>query len=212
VFIDQKRGHVAALNELKDAHPNRRIDVVRGDCNQIIPQALAAQNWAGRRGVMFLDPYGLNVDWATLEAIRATGAIDVWYLVNINGILRQAAKARSAVDSHKEARLTRMLGTSSWRTDWYSLRPIQPDIFGGSSEDWDRTANEAAVEKWVQQRLRGLFTWVPDPLRLYMDRGSVHQFSLFFALSNASGPALGLAQRLAGHVLRTGRSFQVRPR
>lgn len=161
---------------------------------------------------MFLDPYGLNVDWTTLETIRATGAIDVWYLVNINGILRQAARSWAAVDSHKQKRLTQMFGTDDWRSAWYDLRPSQFDIFGQlSPEEWARTADEAAVEAWVQQRLASLFTWVPKPLRLYMDRGSIHQFSLFFALSNASGPALGLAQKLAGHVLNKGISSQTRP-
>ena len=69
-----------------------------------------------------------------------------------------------------------------------------------------------AVEEWVKRRLGSLFPWVSDPLRLYMDGKGVHQFSLFFAISNASGPALGLAQRLAGHVLNKGISSQTRPR
>lgn len=212
-FIDQKPGHVRALMALKAEHPDRVIDVVRGDCNIIIPRELANERWSGKRAVMFLDPYGLNVDWETLKAIRATGSIDVWYLVNINGILRQAARSREAIDNHKRQRLTRMFGTDEWISAWYDLRPKQMNIFGQLSPDeWSRTADEAAVETWVQQRLGSLFTWVPKPLRLYMDRGSIHQFSLFFALSNASGPAKGLAQRLAGSVLDKGISSQSWPR
>lgn len=213
IFIDQKRGHVKALEALKAENPARSIDVVRGDCNLIIPAELARQKWGGKRAVMFLDPYGLNVDWTTLEAIRQTNAIDVWYLVNINAILRQAARSRSAVDINKQKRLTRMFGTDAWRTDWYDLRPAQADMFTGQySEDFDRIADEEAIEKWVHRRLMSLFPWVsPNPLRMFMDKGSVHQFSLFFAVSNSSGPALGLAQRLANHVLKKGISSQVRP-
>lgn len=216
-FIDQKPGHIRALQALAAEHPERRIDVVRGDCNSIIPAALEKENWAGKRGVMFLDPYGLNVDWSTLEAIRRTNAIDVWYLVNINGILRQAARALSAVDGHKDRRLTQMFGTEDWRTAWYELRPAQPGLFDGlgldePTRDSDRKADEIAVEKWVQLRLGTLFPWVSKPLRLYMDGKGVHQFSLFFAISNASGPAMGLAQRLAGSVLNKGISSQTRPR
>ena len=80
---------------------------------------------------MFLDRYGLNVDWSTLEAIRRTNSIDVWYLVNINGILRQAAKSLSAVDGHEHRRLTRMFGTEDWRTAWYEFRPEQVSLFAG---------------------------------------------------------------------------------
>lgn len=202
---------------LKAEHPDRFIEVVRGDCNTIIPAALARENWASKRAVMFLDPYGLNVDWTTLKAIRQTNSIDVWYLVNINGILRQAAKALSAVDGHKERRLTRMFGTEDWRSAWYELRPEQASLFGeldlgGPIRDSDRTANEAAVEEWVKRRLGSLFPWVSKPLRLYMDGKGVHQFSLFFAISNTSGPAMGLAQKLASHVLNKGISSQTRPR
>lgn len=216
-FIDQKPGHVRALQALAAENPDRLIEIVRGDCNTIIPEALAKENWASKRGVMFLDPYGLNVDWSTLEAIRRTNSIDVWYLVNINGILRQAAKALSAVDGHKDRRLTRMFGTDDWRSAWYELRPAQASLFGSlglaePAQDSDRTADEAAVEEWVRLRLGSLFPWVSAPLRLYMDGKGVHQFSLFFAISNTSGPALGLAQRLADSVLNKGISSQTRPR
>jgi len=211
-FIEKKPSHVAALEQLRRDFADQPIDVVRGDCNEVIPRELLKQNWAGTRAVMFLDPYGLTVDWTTLETIRRTGAIDVWYLVNINGILRQAARSGVAVDDHKHRRLTRMFGTGAWRTAWYDFRRKEHDLLGEADLFGHRVADEAAVEAWVKSRLEDLFTWVPQPLRLYMDRGRVHQFSLFFALSNASGPAIGLAKRLAGHVLSAGNSSQVRPR
>ncbi|MFN4296687.1 MAG: three-Cys-motif partner protein TcmP [Brevundimonas sp.] len=212
-FIDKKAGHVRALEELRTEYPDRLIDVVRGDCNDVLPLAIANERWRSTRAVMFLDPYGLTVDWSTLESIQRTKAIDVWYLVNINGILRQAARRSSSIDGHKDRRLTRMFGTSDWITEWYDMKSPQGSFLDALEQpSYQRIADEAAVELWVQQRLQKLFVWVPKPLRLYMDRGRIHQFSLFFALSNGSGPAVGLAQRLAGHVLNAGSSSHVRPR
>ncbi len=30
--------------------------------------------------MVFLDPYGMQVEWSTIEALAATKAIDLWYL------------------------------------------------------------------------------------------------------------------------------------
>ena len=215
-FIDQKKSHVRALESLKDEYPCRDIEVIRGDCNNIIPNELSKVNWINKRAVMFLDPYGLNVDWVTLEAIRKTNSIDVWYLVNINGILRQAARVHSAVDCHKRNRLNRMFGTDSWEYEWYrkEINPKQASLFDLYEDDRaiNRSANEIVVENWVKNRLEVLFPWVSNPLRLYMDGKNVHQFSLFFAASNNSGAALGLAKKLSSYVIDMGISSQVRPK
>ena len=39
---------------------------------------------------MFLDPYGMEVEWKTLQAVAATRAIDVWFLFPLAGLYRQA--------------------------------------------------------------------------------------------------------------------------
>jgi three-Cys-motif partner protein len=69
VFMDKRPRHVAALNDLRSANPSRNISVVPGDANAEIMNLLGEQkSWAGTRAVMFLDPYGMSVEWRTLEA------------------------------------------------------------------------------------------------------------------------------------------------
>ena len=77
VFMDKKKRHVTALNALKAAHPERDITVVRGDANRAIQSEIDWSGWSRTRAVMFLDPYGMAVEWATLEAIQKTRAIDL---------------------------------------------------------------------------------------------------------------------------------------
>jgi three-Cys-motif partner protein len=72
---------------LRAQHPDRDIKVIAGDANQEIPQLLKFVNWRGVRAVMFLDPYGMNVDWSTLQAIANTRAIDVWFLFSLSGLI-----------------------------------------------------------------------------------------------------------------------------
>ncbi len=210
VFMDKRSRHVTALNELKAAHPTRNIDVVPGDANAEIIKLIASHNWSGTRAVMFLDPYGMSVDWQTLEAIQKTEAIDVWYLVSLSGLFRQATHDAEKLDESKRAALTRMIGTSEWEQAWYALTQ-RTNLFGETDERLARTAEVDDMEGYFGERLRTLFPRVLPPLRLNDDRG-IPQFALFFAISNKAPKAIGLASKIANHILSSGNASHVRPR
>lgn len=208
IFIEQKPEHYEALVRIREGYPNRQINVLQGEANEEIRRLVRSHNWTGTRAVMFLDPYGMSVEWSTLEEIRATAAIDVWYLVTLAGLFRQATRRESALDAGKAAAITRMLGTDEWRTEWY--RPsTNTDLFGHA--DGQRTADVRDIEAYVGKRLAALFPKVMPPLTLRNDRGAP-MFSLFFAISNPEPRAIGLATKIASHILKSGRSSQIRPR
>jgi three-Cys-motif partner protein len=208
IFMDQKQRHCEALRLLAAANPDRRIDILQGDANDEICQLIAGRTWSSTRAVMFLDPYGMSVKWDTLSAIRATGSIDVWYLVSLSGLFRQAARDGSAIDEGKRAALTKMLGTDEWEAVWYK-KPDTDDLFGDAR--LRRSASVRDMEAYVHGRLSGLFPKVLKPRTLNDNRG-VPIFSLFFAISNPEPKAIGLATRIAGHILSSGKASQVRPR
>lgn len=210
VFMDKSAKHCAALNELRASNPHRNIEVIPGDANPAIMKLLSGQkSWAATRAVMFLDPYGMSVEWRTLEAIRKTEAIDVWYLVSLTGLFRQATRNAEALDGSKRAALTRMIGTADWEQDWYRLTS-RTNLFGDIDERLARTAEVDDMEAYFGKRLRTLFPKVLPPLRLNDDRG-IPQFSLFFAISNPKPAAIRVASRIAGHILKSGIASNVRP-
>ncbi|TGS11349.1 three-Cys-motif partner protein TcmP [Mesorhizobium sp. M2E.F.Ca.ET.209.01.1.1] len=200
VFMDKKKRHCEALADLSKEYPGRLIEIVRGDANKAIEAELASQRWIGKRAVMFLDPYGMDVAWSTLEAIRKTEAIDVWYLVSLAGLFRQAAHDPKNLTPEKRIALTRMLGTDEWEEAWYK-RAEHTDLLGNIDEVHQRTADVAAMEKFVGKRLESLFPKVLPPRRLRNDRG-VPMFSLFLAISNPEPRAIGLATRIGNHILK----------
>jgi three-Cys-motif partner protein len=210
VFIDSNKKHCEALRALQANSPDRNIEVLEDDANEAIERLLKGRSWNHARAVMFLDPYGMSVNWTTLQAIQATQAVDVWYLVSLSGLFRQAALDKRALDQSKRLALTRMLGTEEWESAWYK-RTERPDLFGAADKDHERVADVDAMEQFVHERLSVLFPKVLKPLRLRTDRG-VPMFALFFAISNPEGRAIGLATRIANHILNSGKSSQVRPR
>lgn len=207
IFVERRPRAVEALNELREQHPDRNIEVIAGDANVEIPRRLKSVNWRRIRAVMFLDPYGMSVSWETLKAIAETGAIDVWFLFSLSGLYRQAARSADAIDDDKRAAITRVLGTSAWEQKLYA--PGQGSLFPEKTSV-KRTADVSRLQDYVQGRLRTIFPAILTPLPLPIDRRP-QKFSLFFAISNGDGP-VGLATRIANHILKAGISSRSSPR
>src|SRR3977135_2948180 len=127
VFIDSKPAYVAALQELAANYPSRRIAVIKNDANDALKDLVAANSWKSTRAVLFLDPYGMELEWSTLEKVAATRAIDVWFLFSLSGLYWQATRELTDIDEHKRASLTRMFGSDAWEVELYPQQ-IRDDL------------------------------------------------------------------------------------
>ena len=210
IFIEKDPKHCAALRLLRDEHPNRDIEIKNGTADNEIRALLTNRSWTSTRAVIFLDSYGMQVSWETLEQIQKTHAVDVWYLVSLSGLFRQAALNAKSLDKSKREAITRMVGTDRWEAEWYQ-KTSNKDLFGDIDENNLRTVDAKAIEDFFGRRLAELFPKVLKPLPLKNSRG-VQIFSLFFAISNPDPKAIGLATKIANHMLKAGSSSQVLPR
>ncbi|MCC0048038.1 MAG: three-Cys-motif partner protein TcmP [Rhodobiaceae bacterium] len=205
VFIENNPQRAAELRGL-DPSGKRRILIKEQDANSAIQQVCARPEWrkghGAWRGVLFLDPYGNSVEWQTLEAIRDTGAIDVWYLLPLMGLYRNAARNSASITPDKRASITRILGTESWEADWYSSTG-ELDLFGEMRIP-QREADVKQITVWVKNRLRALFPVVEGP-KLLPESGAP-MFALFFLMSSDSKNAQKRGRAIAGHILRAGNS------
>ncbi len=202
IFIESKPAHCEALRVLAREHKDRRISVVEGDANRAIQAALTKGGWENRRAVLFLDPYGMEVEWETLKAIAATGAIDVWFLFSLSGLYRQATRRSGNITSDKRAAINKILGTNAWEKELYSDLG-QNELFGAA--DKQRIADVRSLERYVKHRLETIFPKVFEPVALPTEQ-KPQRFSLFLAISNSDEKALGLATRIGNHILKLGSS------
>lgn len=195
---------------------DRTIVLRQGDANELVQRLCARTRWRGEntiargiRGVIFLDPYGMEVSWLTVEAIAKTEALDCWYFFPLSGLYRNAPHDPTRLDAVKQANLDRVLGTTDWRERWYNHEIAPTDIFETQAQAV-RRADVAAIESYVKERLSTAFKGVVlDPIRLHHKNGAPLA-SLFFAVSNPSGAAVRLATEIASHILKRGKSSQVR--
>jgi three-Cys-motif partner protein len=79
VFIERDPQRVAELNGLKAEYAlTRAITVHESEANTALEAWLASGiDWKHHRAVVFLDPFGMQMPWPTVEALARTKAIEV---------------------------------------------------------------------------------------------------------------------------------------
>ncbi len=196
-FIEPKRAHQAELAELVAAHPlGDRCMVGKGTAQSLLPYLLLGYDWQRTRGVLFLDPFGLQCDWQLLGQVADTRALDVFYLLSLSGLYRQAAVDRSALTPGQARRLDQVLGTGDWRQALYTRE--QTDLFDDPQVTRDR--GWEPLLHFATGRLRERFPYVADPLLLGQANGAP-LFALYFMVSNPAPRACELAARVARDIL-----------
>ena len=198
VFIEQHGGRRAQLELLKDEFSEHRdsIQVRGGDANEQI-QEICGVNWERRRAVLFLDPYGMQVEWKTIEAVAGTKAIDMWLLFPLGiGVNRLLARSGAIPSSWRE-RLTKLLGRDDWYDEFYRVETTTT-LFGDDESRVVRASIDT-IGRYFNERLRSVFFAVAnEPKVLRNSRGSP-LYLLCFAAGNENGSRIAL--KIANHLL-----------
>jgi three-Cys-motif partner protein len=207
VFIEMNETRCDALKDIQVENPGVDIQIIRAEANDRLRKIVGEQPWVRKdnsksRGVVFLDPYALHVDWETLKALASTRVFDVWYLFPIRDTIRQLAHNFEGIGP-KEPMLDRVLGPE-WR-ELYSIAPeatSKHDLFSQTLEPaMVRVVSVRQFEQWLKHRLAREFKFVSEPLPL-LTSPTRQAFSLFLGVSNPSRPAIDLAKKFVRYVNR----------
>jgi three-Cys-motif partner protein len=202
MFIEKLANNVAELEALRAQFPEHVIEISRSDANvELIKIAKGwdSKNW---RGVLFLDPYGCQVEWSSLAAIGSTGAIDVWVLFPLNAVRRMLPNDGAFQTGWRE-RQNSHFGTDRWYDEFYPKENGE-DLFRTLGHRPVRTVTLERIEQFYRARLLAIFRGgvSKKPLRL----GAPNRdplFSLFFCCSNPSRGARTLAHKIANDILKS---------
>ena len=96
VFVEKQADSYDKLVELKSRHPDRLIDVEQDDANTFLAgltkhsflSGPATQTYVDWRGVLFVDPFGTELAWATVQHIAEVRRLDMWLLFPVGAIGR----------------------------------------------------------------------------------------------------------------------------
>lgn len=200
IFIEQDAAALAKLEQvLRDDFP-QRVHLAKFELNDanVVLKRLCERNWSTHRAVLFLDPYGMAVEWSTMEAIARTEAIDVWILFPAGIGVNRQLPLDGNVPEWAHAAFTRLFGTADWYNRFYA-KDAMDDMFGGPDRVQKFVSSDGIVAFYLE-RLRQIFPHVaPNPLVLCNSKGAP-MFALCFA---AAHPKYGAtAMKIAQDVLR----------
>ena len=197
VFIERSPARCAELRALPgEFHlPPGRMDVIREDANSALIRILG-EDWSRRRAVLFLDPYGMQVEWRTIEAVARTRAVDLWLLFPLMAVTRVLARSGDIPDSWRR-RVDLMLGTEEWYERLYAVK-VEPTLFG--VEQQRSRAGVGVISELFHERLRAHFPGVARRPAVLKNSTNSPLYLLHFAAANERGAQVAL--RIAEHLLK----------
>jgi len=200
IFVEQNSAHVEELENLQREFPTKanQITILQDDANTFLQMWCARTNWQRNRAIVFLDPYGMSVEWTTIEAVAKTKAIDFWILFPLGQAVNRLLIRKHPPEGAWANKLTRFFGTEDWKTEFY--RPRQRVTLFEIEETLEKEANFESIGKFFVKRLESIFTKVAqNPLTLYNSR-NVPIYLLCFAAGNPKGAPT--AVRIANDILK----------
>ncbi len=199
IFIESNPDRCAQLETLKDEFPDLADDIKihPADANVEI-QKLCRMNWKSRRAVLFLDPYGMQVEWPTIAAVASTRAIDMWLLFPLGiGVNRLLTKSGEISASWRH-RLDTLLGTTDWYDEFYTIE-TRPTLFGTDEQRVTKAATET-IGRYFNQRLKSIFAGVSENPAVLRNSKNCPLYLLCFAAGNAKGAPIAI--RIADNLLK----------
>lgn len=202
IFIERSARKCKELEDLKQEYSSRasRIQIENADATEYLASWCEATNWKKTRAVLFLDPFGMQVEWSLLETIAKTQAIDLWLLVPLwIGANRLMTKS-DLPPGEWAAKLTRFFGNEEWKEKFYGPKQ-QPGLFDDGTE-LEKSAKHDELKAYFVDRLKAIFPGVAlNPLTQFNSTNSP-MFLLCFATANPRASVIKAALKIAHHLLK----------
>ena len=201
IFIEKTKKRFDQLQLLKEEFPEKKdkIEFKEIDANEFITDLCNNRNWKYHRAVIFLDPFGMEVKWSTIEAIARTKAIDLWYLFPLGvGVNRLLKKEITEIPDIWEKKLNEIFGTDAWRDFFYKKKSTKT-LFG-TEDSIVKDADFNNIKNFFIERLKTIFIEVSDNPLLLKNSKNNPLYLLCFAASNPKGAKT--AVKIAQDILR----------
>ena len=201
VFIDTNKENIDELEKLKTAHGDRRLRIRNVDANKYLSELkIDKSQW---RGVLFLDPFGTQLSWSTIERIGCLEALDTWILFPTYAVSRLLPVDRTPdeIGTTLVNRLNRIYGGDYWR-ELYETSEFN-DLSGLGDAAIRRKKGTEAFTRIYRNRLAAQFgsRFLDETKKLRHPKGAT-LFELMFCVGNPNPRAVEIAKRMAKFLIR----------
>ena len=197
VFVEKDPKRCSELRRLRDQHLGRHIDIVEDDAN-IFLRNLTRLEFGNSRGVLFVDPFGAQLEWVTVEHVAGLERLDMWLLFPVGAIGRMLPLSRNPDDVEPSwvKRLNTVFGGEQWRK-LYSLVP-QQNLFG--EEEVERAPRVDGLLEIYKGQLEEVFgSRFLNKSRTLRNSRNSPLFEFIFCAGHPKGASI--AKRIAKHLI-----------
>ncbi len=188
-FVEKDEISLKKLQSKLDSLPNgrsRTLEYRKGDCNEQVKKLAAAlhQN-KSLAALVFLDPFGMQLEWETIAKLRGTRS-DIWILIPTGVIVNRLLDKKCKLMFSKK--LTSFFGMSETEIRKRFYSEIQTPTLFGDDETLIQKVNKPIqqIAGIYSENLKTIWKHVTNPLPLLNSSGTPI-FHFVFASNNEAG-------------------------
>ena len=202
LFIELDPEKATGLERILATRPNRHARVIVGDANVQVVDYLRTWDKYNSRGVIFLDPFAMSVEWGTLEAIARTKSLDLWFLFPINAVAR-TMPVKGEIPEPWRQKLISIFGEDP--TKHLYETNTTPSLFPEEVEEDERIRKGGTkiLGRYVVRRMKDIFKgYVSDRALVLKNSKNSPMFLLLFCSANDYPTAFALAKGVVDDIFK----------
>ena len=191
-FVEKDEKNKTDLeNTIKQNFPSKLTHVVAEDCNvKLESMATFLRKNSSYRTLAFIDPYGMSVDWKSIEGLRNLG-VDLWILVPTGMGINRLLKNDGKISDAWLEKLERFLGLDKeYILNHFYKEKKSLTLFG---EETFLEKEQNAIEKsgaLYRERLNTVFKFVSES---FVMKNSTNSIMYHFMMATNNATALKIA-------------------
>lgn len=170
------------LNPIQESE-DKELVFRTGDCNaelQNLGYALQSKKYAA---LVFLDPFGMQIDWKSIEALSGTRS-DIWLLLPTTVIVNRLIDRKGELKNHNKLESFFGLNEDEIREEFY-MPTGQTNMFDHDEEHVKKIVDPInKIAALYIKRLKNIWKYVTEPALRLDNRRGAPLFHLVFASNN----------------------------
>ncbi len=194
-FVELNEAHKVSLEKrIQEDYFGRNAHVVNADCNEkLINMAIFLKSNTKFRALVFIDPYGMSVNWSSIEALAGLG-VDLWILVPTGLGVSRLLKNDGNISESWLLKLEKFLGLSQEEIKNHFYKKIEQNTLFGLETSYEKEKD--AVNKagdLYKQRLNSIFKFVSES---FVMKNSMNSIMYHFMMATNNPTALKIANEV----------------
>ena len=190
-FVELNDEHKRELEKnINENYFGRNAHIVKGDCNDKLVRMAQYLKDKNYRALAFIDPYGMSVNWSSIEALKNLG-IDLWILVPTGIGVSRLLKNDGNISEAWIIKLENFLGiTKDAIVNHFYKRNQVATLFGTETITQKEKNTVNKIGELYKSRLNSVFKYVSDS---FVMRNSTNSIMYHFMMATNNANALKIA-------------------